>query len=357
MSKNYYQIIDNDKNHGNQYKKQLYWNTQRNSWYAVSTEKPAEFQPPSPMILQSQSSNFPQYVSLEDSSATTYQTQHDPIRWDWQSTDKLQKYRKDPDTGNWIAKDLDPSHNGGNYQYWDTKKEKWIAQDSNGRDFTATYQMKPPVALRPKTPQAPPTVTPNITSGALPPQMSGTKVTYSGSTKPKITKGKDVTIKEVPAQYDLLFNSLAYMSTIESVIEEISLDLIASGDDLLTNFNYKSIDYLPDFDVQTTDKYNDYVDAIDVLKQTEIYDTEANNTIGASLADPILLDNIIDQLIEELKNNLQGRTFAQTVKYFGTLTASNGFNSGFSKAGKVDFRYPLNKKYDKYNIKIDFNPI
>ena len=198
---------------------------------------------------------------------------------------------------------------------------------------------------------------PIITSGPLPKPMGGTKVTYSGSTKPKITPGRDKAIKEVPAQYDLLFNSLAYMSTIESVIEEISLDLIASGDDLLTNFNYKSIDYLPDFEVQTTDKYNDYVDAIDVLKQTEIYDTEANKTISASLADPILLDNIIDQLIEELKNNLQGRTFSQTVKYFGTLTSSNGFNSGFSKAGKVDFRYPLSKKYDKYNITIDFNPI
>jgi len=357
-----FEIYDYNKKHKDQYGKVLFWNVSDNKWYLDKAHtKIAKYQEDLSMPYLLETRNNPLYPSTLDADPSTlgiqpftesnYKPQH------WTSKNGMQSYTTTSE-GNWIGINFDETNPDHGYaQNWNIETSRW---EINGKPLT--YQMQPPPMLKyekPKTvnPPKPPQSSPSITSGSEHRPKSGTTRTYSGSTKSKITPGRDKVIKEKPAQYDLLFNSLAYMNTLESLTEEIGMDLIASGDDLLTNFNYMSVDYLPDFDVQTKDKYNDYVDAVDLLKQTEIYDTEANKTIGSSLADPILLDNVIDDLIEELKNNLQGKTFSQTIKYFGTIKTPDGFNSGFSKGSKVDFRYPLSKKYDKYDIVIDFNPI
>lgn len=201
-----------------------------------------------------------------------------------------------------------------------------------------------------KEPKSPPSSTPKI----IKPPKAGAFTTYSGPRKPK--KEPQPIIKEIPSQYDLLFNSLSYMSVGEAEIEKMSMDLIFAGDDLLTDFNYKSIDYLPDFEVQTTNKYNDYVNASSVLNQTEVSDSGilANNKAG--IREPNLSDQIISELVSHLQETFENQPFSKITNYFGSMNGDS-FVPGVSKGQYIDFYYKLPEEYAKYDITIDFNPI
>jgi len=210
----------------------------------------------------------------------------------------------------------------------------------------------------PDIPAPPPKVKPFMppVGKTLKAPKSGVNTTYSGPTKP--SKSAIPVIKEIPSQYDLLFNSLSYMSVGEAEIERLSMDLIFAGDDLLTDFDYRSIDYLPDFEIETTNKYGEYTDALNVFQNNQFSNNDKVllELSYSNIKDPISLDTVIQDLIQELKDNLENKKFAQTQKYFGVNTKT-GFKTGYSKGEYIDFRYPLSEKYDKYTITIDFNRI
>lgn len=213
------------------------------------------------------------------------------------------------------------------------------------------YFVVPKLPSLPKKEQKPTSVSISKTKSA---PKAGTSTTYSGPTKP--TKTMPAAIKEIPSQYDLLFNSLNYMSVGEAEIEKISMDLIFAGDDLLTDFDYRSIDYLPDFEISTKNKYGDYVDVLDVFKNNDnLNELKANSEF--SIKDPVHLDGKIDELISELKSNLENQTSPLALKHFGTETAAKGFLPYVSKGDYLDFSYNLDDKYNNYTITIDFNPI
>lgn len=214
------------------------------------------------------------------------------------------------------------------------------------------YAYEPPTSTPKVTPNTSPKVPPVKTSPAM---KAGVQSVISNSTKPKPVPVTPP--KEIPSQYDLLFNSLNYLSVNEAEIEKMSMDLIFSGDDILTDFNYRSIDYLPDFEIEVKDKYGDFVDASSIFDQTETNDTTIT-TIYRGKVDKTVktLDPIMDSLHKLLKDNLQNQPYSKVSKYLGTINKS-GFSPGISRGQTVDFYFLLPKKYHKYEINLDFNPI
>jgi len=217
---------------------------------------------------------------------------------------------------------------------------------------TNSYYFVVPEKIKPSTPIK--SFMPPVGKTSKPPR-AGNSTTYSGPTKP--SKTAIPPIKEIPSQYDLLFNSLNYMSVGEAEIEKLSMDLIFAGDDLLTDFDYRSIDYLPDFEIETTNKYGDFVDVLSVYSNpAEPSAPKLNASAQSNLSEPKDLNNAITALITEMQKNLENQSFAKVSKYFG-VASKTGFNTGYSKGDKIDFRYTLTDQFKHYDITIDFNLI
>ena len=269
----------------------------------------------------------------------------------WNSKDGLQQYNKTT-KGNWQGIDWDETHPEANLeQSWNTKKSEW---QTNGN--RSEYQMAPPPGFKAKDPSITKPPTPPPLPPLPKPPKAGTVTTYSGPTKS--SKVAVPSVKEIPSQYDLLFNSLNYMSVGEAEIEKLSMDLIFAGDDLLTDFDYRSIDYLPDFEIETTNKYGDFVDVRSVYSNpAEPLPPKPPPAATSNLAEPKDLNKTIDALITEMQKNLENQSFAKVSKYFGVNNTKTGFNTGYSKGDKIDFRYTLTEQFWHYDITIDFNLI
>jgi len=346
-----FKLYDYNEAHGDQYGKQVSFDYQTNKWMIGSNV--AKYQLPLPRLF----TLVDNLMYLENKkvivTTTPPTTTKDPDGFvdsvkTFVSKDKKQRYSK-AEKSNWQGMDRDETHPEVNLeQSWNPKELQW---ETNGSP--STYQMAPPPGFKLKdtSPQVP--ITPTVKTSPAP--KAGVQSVISNSTKPKPVPVTPP--KEIPSQYDLLFNSLNYLSVNEAEIEKMSMDLIFSGDDILTDFNYRSIDYLPDFEIEVKDKYGDFVDASSIFDQTEKNDTTIT-TIYRGKVDKTVktLDPIMDSLHKLLKDSLQNQPYAKVSKYLGTVNKS-GFSPGISRGQTVDFYFLLPKKYHKYEIKLDFNPI
>jgi len=137
--------------------------------------------------------------------------------------------------------------------------------------------------------------------------------------------------KEVkPPKDDLIFNSADYQSTYEEAITQMSLALIASGDDIISNYTYESIDSLPDYDIEIAISGGEYLNAREVIEK---------GLLGGDFQ--ALFDNSTSSEETEKANilleYLEGKIgidvpYSEMLKYFGSFSSDNvTFNSGVRK--------------------------
>jgi hypothetical protein len=178
--------------------------------------------------------------------------------------------------------------------------------------------------------------------------------------KPKYIKPKKEVMKKVAQDYDLLFNSLEYTKTYQDEIDRLSMQLVEAGDDLLTNYTYESIDFLPDVDIEVKTSTGEYKNSADVFQQTDqsqyletvIDESEASEDIQ-------LANKLISYLEDKIGINNQ---FKDLLEYYGSIggnTISSGsFKKGVPTENKVDFYIELPEEFDDLGeVEIRFDRI
>jgi hypothetical protein len=186
----------------------------------------------------------------------------------------------------------------------------------------------------------------NPTPTPIPPPVPWNKPDYK-----KITKE---VMKKVAQDYDLLFNSLDYTKTYQDEIDRLSMQLVEAGDDLLTNYTYESIDFLPDVDIEVKTSTGEYKNAADVFQQTDqsqfletvIDESEASEDIE-------LANKLVTYLEEKIGINVQ---FKDLLEYYGSIKGSN-FDKGVPTENKVDFYIELPEEFDELDVEIRFDRI
>lgn len=162
---------------------------------------------------------------------------------------------------------------------------------------------------------------------------------------------------------DLIFNSADYQSTYEEAIKEISLALIKSGDDIISTYNYESIDSLPDYDIEIKIAGGEYLNAKEVIEK---------GLLGGdfqSLLDDSTSSEEVEQatkLLEYLEGKIGvAASYSDILTYFGSFNADNvTFNSGVKKRNAdspdIDFYIEIPDDYQipgVNEIKIRFDLI
>ena len=172
---------------------------------------------------------------------------------------------------------------------------------------------------------------------------------------PKSIRPEQPVKKKIPQEYDLLFNTLDYTRNYSEEIEKLTMELISAGDDLLTDYTYESIDFLPDVDIEVKTQSGEYVNARSIFQQTEkseylqsiIDDSESSEEI-----------DIANELITYIESKISTRVaFAERLKYYGSIDDSGRFKKGVPTQNKVDFYLELPEKFRDLDIEIRFDRI
>lgn len=161
---------------------------------------------------------------------------------------------------------------------------------------------------------------------------------------------------------DLIFNSPDYQSTYEEVIKQISLSIIESGDDIISNFSYESIDSLPDVDIEIKIANGEYLNARDVIDKGlggEILQSVLDNSESSEEIE------VVNKILYYLEGLIgEEATYGTRIKYFGkfdpTGTEFTAGVLGTSGATTLDFYIELPEEYEIPNvnsIRVRFDPI
>ena len=145
-------------------------------------------------------------------------------------------------------------------------------------------------------------------------------------TKTFFPKAKEVK----PPKDDLIFNSADYQSTYEEAITQMSLALIASGDDIISNYTYESIDSLPDYDIEIMISGGEYLNAREVIEKGLLGGDFLALIDGSTSSEETEKAN---KLLEYLEEKIGiAVSYSELLKYFGSFNADNvTFNSGVRK--------------------------
>jgi hypothetical protein len=159
---------------------------------------------------------------------------------------------------------------------------------------------------------------------------------------------------------DLIFNSPDYKATYEEVIREMSLSLIMAGDDIISKYNYESIDSIPDIDIEIKIAGGEYLNAKEVIDKGlggELLQSLIDGSISsdqAEAANRLLL--YLEKLIGETSS------VASRLRYYGRLSPGNSnFIPGKTREGEsgaIDFYITVPDEYqipgaDEIRIRFD----
>jgi hypothetical protein len=159
-------------------------------------------------------------------------------------------------------------------------------------------------------------------------------------------------MKKVAQDYDLLFNSLEYTKTYQEEIERLSMQLVEAGDDLLTNYTYESIDFLPDVDIEVKTSTGEYKNTADVFSQTDQSQYLETVIDESEASEDIQLANQLVTYLEDKIGLLVNYT--DLLGYYGSINGST-FNKGVPTENKVDFYIELPDEYDELDVEIRFD--
>ena len=171
---------------------------------------------------------------------------------------------------------------------------------------------------------------------------------------PKPVKPPKQVMRKLAQEYDLLFNALEYTKTYNEEIERLSMQLVESGDDILTNYNYESIDFLPDVDIEVRVSNGEYTNTADVFQQTDNSAYIETVLDESQASEDIELANKLITFIEnQISTNVD---FATKIKYYGSIE-SGKFNEAKPTENKVDFFIEIPDEYDDLDVEIRFDRI
>jgi hypothetical protein len=233
-----------------------------------------------------------------------------------------------------------------------SKLPSGLFRDTGQNRYYLVLQKTKPKPFSPALAGSSPTFTPPIVPSVQPPPTQGPS---GGIIFPKARTSKT-------PDDDLIFNSPDYKATYEEVIREMSLSLIMAGDDIISNYNYESIDSLPDIDVEIMISGGEYLNAKEVIDKGlggEILQSLIDGSISseeAELANRILLE--LEKLIGE------EATYSQKMRYYGKLSPNNSsFIPGAARDGDsllIDFNVDLPDSFQipgANEIRVRFDPI
>jgi len=174
-------------------------------------------------------------------------------------------------------------------------------------------------------------------------------------TGPKSIRPEQPVKKKIPQEYDLLFNTLDYTRSYNEEIEKLSMELISAGDDLLTNYTYESIDFLPDVDIEVKTQSGEYVNSRSIFQQTEKSQYLESIIDDSQTSEEI---NIANELITYIESKISTRVdFSTLLQHYGSIEASGDFKKGKPTENKVDFYLELPEKFRDLDIEIRFDRI
>jgi len=176
-------------------------------------------------------------------------------------------------------------------------------------------------------------------------------IDYGSVKYPKLPKE---VMKKVAQDYDLLFNALEYTKTYQEEVERLSMQLIEAGDDLLTNYTYESIDFLPDVDIEVKTSTGEYKNTADVFQQTDqsqyletvVDESEASEDIE-------LANRLVTYLEDRISTSV---AFDTLLDYYGSIK-NNKFTGAVPTENKVDFYIELPEEFDDLDVEIRFDRI
>lgn len=182
---------------------------------------------------------------------------------------------------------------------------------------------------------------------------SGSTDTSTTTPSTKFPSAKTTT----PSSDDLIFHSPDYQTTFSAAVEDISMSLIRAGDHIISNFDYQSIDSVPDINVQI--KYQDAV----YLSAREIFEVIPASKFIESIIDDSdsslsyeAASGIITYLEETIGDNA---TYKDLLNYYGNFRGDI-FTAGKINVdnGLVDFLIELPSDYEltdvvEYMIRFD----
>jgi hypothetical protein len=172
---------------------------------------------------------------------------------------------------------------------------------------------------------------------------------------PKSIRPEQPVKKKIPQEYDLLFNTLDYTKSYNEEIEKLSMELISAGDDLLTNYTYESIDFLPDVDIEVKTQSGEYVNSRSIFVQSEKSEYLQSIIDDSQTSEEI---DIANELITYIESKISTRVeFSKLLEYFGSIEASGDFKKGKPTENKVDFYLELPEKFRDLDIEIRFDRI
>jgi hypothetical protein len=194
-----------------------------------------------------------------------------------------------------------------------------------------------------------PSKTSTFTPSIIPQRVN--PIDYGSVKYPKLPKE---VMKKVAQDYDLLFNSLEYTKTYQEEVERLSMQLIEAGDDLLTNYTYESIDFLPDVDIEVKTSTGEYKNTADVFQQTDqsqyletvVDESEASEDIE-------LANRLVTYLEDKISTSV---AFDTLLDYYGSIK-NNKFTGAVPTENKVDFYIELPEEFDGLDVEIRFDRI
>jgi hypothetical protein len=214
----------------------------------------------------------------------------------------------------------------------------------NGYVFVLSKPSKKSPIQKYNPPSPSSTATPSIIPKPVIPPPNWGSVKY-----PKLPKE---VMKKVAQDYDLLFNALEYSKTYNEEIERLSMELVESGDDLLTNYTYESIDFLPDVDIEVKTSTGEYKNTADVFQQTDQSQYLETVVDQSEASEDIELANkLVTYLEERISTSAE---FTTLLKYYGSVVSSK-FNPAKPTENKIDFYIELPEEYDDLDVEIRFD--
>lgn len=174
-------------------------------------------------------------------------------------------------------------------------------------------------------------------------------------TGPKSIRPEQPVKKKIPQEYDLLFNTLDYTKSYNEEIQRLSMELISAGDDLLTNYTYESIDFLPDVDIEVKTQSGEYVNSRSIFVQSEKSEYLESIRDDSQTSEEI---DIANELITYIESKISTRVeFSKLLDCFGSIESSGDFKKGKPTKDKVDFYLELPEKFRDLEIEIRFDRI